>query len=38
MTLSLALADSPVGLLGWYWDVNHATSDGYAYSYDQLIT
>ncbi|PCG89421.1 Hypothetical protein PENO1_104770 [Penicillium occitanis (nom. inval.)] len=36
--LALALGDSPVGLLGWYWDVNHATSDGYTYSYDRLIT
>ena len=38
LALGAALADSPVGLLGWYWDVNHATSDGYEYSPEQLIT
>lgn len=36
--LAIALSDSPVGLLGWYWDVNYATSDGYAYSFEELIT
>ena len=38
LALSLSLADSPVGVLGWYWDINHATSDGYQYSHEQLIT
>jgi pimeloyl-ACP methyl ester carboxylesterase len=38
LALGAALADSPVGFLGWYWDVNHATSDGYKYSPGQLIT
>lgn len=38
LALSLALGDSPVGFVGWYMDVNHATSDGYQYSNDELIT
>ena len=38
LALGAALADSPVGFLGWYWDVNQATSDGYEYSPEQLVT
>ncbi|PTB34743.1 hypothetical protein M441DRAFT_154975 [Trichoderma asperellum CBS 433.97] len=38
LALSQALGDSPVGLLGWYWDVNNSTSDGFEYSFEQLIT
>jgi hypothetical protein len=38
LALAQALADSPVGFLAWYWDVNYATSGGYKYSYEQLIT
>jgi hypothetical protein len=37
LALSQALADSPVGFLGWSWDINYATSDGYAYSFEHLI-
>ncbi|KAI9151305.1 putative epoxide hydrolase [Paramyrothecium foliicola] len=36
--LSLALADSPVGLLGWCWDLSRSVSDGYAHSEEGLIT
>lgn len=36
--LALSLGDSPVGFLGWLWDVNHSTSDGYAYDFEELIT
>ena len=38
LSLSVALGDSPVGLLTWYWDVNYATSDDYTYGFEQLIT
>ncbi|KAK1623770.1 Alpha/Beta hydrolase protein [Colletotrichum phormii] len=38
LTISQALADSPVGLLGWFWDVNYATSNGYPYTKEELIT
>ncbi|KAF4783274.1 hypothetical protein HER10_EVM0008105 [Colletotrichum scovillei] len=38
LTISQALADSPVGLLGWFWDVNYATSNGYPYTEEELIT
>lgn len=38
LALSLALGDSPVGFLGWYMDVNHATSDGHVYADEELVT
>ncbi|RBR23914.1 uncharacterized protein FIESC28_03224 [Fusarium coffeatum] len=38
LALSLALTDSPVGFLGWMWDLVHAVSDGYKYTYENLIT
>lgn len=38
LALSQALADTPVGFLGWYWDINYATSDDYPYSNEELIT
>ncbi|VUC35474.1 unnamed protein product [Clonostachys rosea] len=38
LALAHAIADSPVGLLAWYWDVNYATSDGYLYSKEELVT
>ncbi|KFG84840.1 putative epoxide hydrolase [Metarhizium anisopliae] len=38
IAMSLALADSPVGFLGWYWDLSYAISDGIPHSMDELIT
>ncbi|KAM0205519.1 hypothetical protein ACHAQI_009079 [Fusarium lateritium] len=38
LALSFAFTDSPVGFLGWMWDLMHAISDGYNYSYEELIT
>ncbi|KAK1461258.1 hypothetical protein CMEL01_14894 [Colletotrichum melonis] len=38
LTVSQALADIPIGLLGWFWDVNCATSNGYPYTEKELIT
>lgn len=38
LALSLALTDSPVGFLGWVWDLVYAVSDGYKYTYEELIT
>lgn len=38
LAMSLALTDSPVGFLGWFMDLNHGTSDGYSYTFDELIT
>ncbi|KAF4957437.1 hypothetical protein FSARC_11312 [Fusarium sarcochroum] len=38
LALSLALTDSPVGFLGWVWDLIYAISDGHEYTYDELIT
>ncbi|KAH8679540.1 putative epoxide hydrolase [Tricladium varicosporioides] len=36
--LSVALTDSPVGFAGWLWDLKYGSSDGYRYTYDELIT
>lgn len=38
LTLALAMSDSPVGYAGWIWHLMHTVSDGYAYSYDEVIT
>ncbi|KID86027.1 Epoxide hydrolase [Metarhizium guizhouense ARSEF 977] len=38
IAMSLALADIPVGFLGWYWDLSYAISDGIPHSMDELIT
>lgn len=38
LALGQALGDTPVGLLGWLWDVAHAVGDGYNFGYEQLIT
>lgn len=38
LALSIALGDSPIGLLGWCWDLIHTVSDGYPYSEKELIT
>ncbi|KAH6988851.1 Alpha/Beta hydrolase protein [Ilyonectria sp. MPI-CAGE-AT-0026] len=36
--LSLAVTDSPVGFAGWLWDLRYAISNGYSYTYEELIT
>ncbi|KAH8742764.1 putative epoxide hydrolase [Diaporthe sp. PMI_573] len=36
--LAAAMTDSPVGLAAWLWDLKQGSSDGYSYSYDELIT
>ncbi|KAL6401306.1 hypothetical protein AUP68_15174 [Ilyonectria robusta] len=38
LALSQALTDSPVGFLGWCWDISYAASDGYPYTHEELIT
>lgn len=38
LTLALAMSDSPVGYAGWIWHLMHTVSDGYAYSYEEVIT
>ncbi|UPL01222.1 hypothetical protein LCI18_012156 [Fusarium solani-melongenae] len=38
LALSQALADSPVGFAAWLWDLRYAISDGYSYTYEELIT
>ncbi|KAI1040791.1 hypothetical protein LB505_012597 [Fusarium chuoi] len=38
LALSLAFTDSPVGFLGWMRDLMNTVSDGYKYSYEELIT
>ncbi|KAE8143607.1 hypothetical protein BDV38DRAFT_276690 [Aspergillus pseudotamarii] len=36
--VSLALTDSPVGFAAWLWDLKNTGSDGYPYSYEEIIT
>ncbi|CVK87867.1 related to epoxide hydrolase [Fusarium mangiferae] len=38
LALSLAFTDSPIGFLGWMWDLMNTSFDGYKYSYEELIT
>ncbi|KFA48148.1 hypothetical protein S40293_10223 [Stachybotrys chartarum IBT 40293] len=38
LALSYAMADSPVGFAAWLWDLKYAGSDGYDYSYQEIIT
>ncbi|KAI0414268.1 alpha/beta-hydrolase [Xylaria grammica] len=38
LAIAQALTDSPVGFAGWMWHLMHAISDGYDYSFDELIT
>jgi pimeloyl-ACP methyl ester carboxylesterase len=38
LSVALAMTDSPVGFLGWVWQVMNAASAGYAYSKADLIT
>ncbi|CAH0043758.1 unnamed protein product [Clonostachys solani] len=38
LTLGWAMADSPVGVTGWYWDLRQLSSAGHDYSYDEMIT
>ncbi|KAH7020682.1 Alpha/Beta hydrolase protein [Macrophomina phaseolina] len=36
--LAAILADSPVGMAAWLWDLKQGGSDGYAFTYEQIIT
>ncbi|KAM0327655.1 hypothetical protein ACHAQA_005948 [Verticillium albo-atrum] len=36
--LALPMTDSPVGYAAWLWDLKYGSSDGYDYTYDELIT
>lgn len=38
LALSWSMADSPVGFAGWLWDLKYAASDGYEYSFEEIIT
>ena len=38
LALAQGLGDSPVGLLGWHWDVSRVTSGDFEYSFERLIT
>ena len=38
LAIGQAMSDTPVGFAGWIWHLMHAVSDGYAYSFDELIT
>ncbi|KAM0350961.1 hypothetical protein ACHAPU_002739 [Fusarium lateritium] len=38
LALTYGLSDSPIGLLAYIWDLMHMISDGYKYSYEELIT
>lgn len=38
LTIAQALSDTPVGFAGWIWHLMHTVSDGYQYSFDELIT
>lgn len=38
LALSLAMADSPVGFAGWLWDLIYGFSDGYNYTFEEIIT
>ncbi len=38
MSLALAMTDSPVGFTGWVWQLLHFASDGFEYSFDEIIT
>jgi pimeloyl-ACP methyl ester carboxylesterase len=38
LQLALALTDSPVGFVGWIWQLMASISDGYMYSKEELIT
>lgn len=38
LALGQALADSPVGFAGWIWRMIYSISDGYSYTFDELIT
>jgi hypothetical protein len=38
LAIGQALTDSPVGFAGWVWHLMHGISDGYDYSFEELIT
>ena len=38
LSVALAMTDSPVGFVGWMWQLMHTFSDGYPYTAEELIT
>jgi pimeloyl-ACP methyl ester carboxylesterase len=38
LQLALALTDSPVGFAGWIWQLIASVSDGFEYTYEELVT
>ncbi|TVY39520.1 putative epoxide hydrolase [Lachnellula subtilissima] len=38
LAIGQAMSDTPVGFAGWIWVLMYAISDGYAYSFDEIIT
>lgn len=36
--LAAILADSPVGMAAWLWDLKQGSSDGHARTYEQIVT
>ena len=38
LSAAVPLSDTPVGFVGWIWQLMHMFSDGYPYTQEQLIT
>jgi pimeloyl-ACP methyl ester carboxylesterase len=38
LAVGQAFSDSPVGWAGWVWHILESVSDGYRYTYDEIIT
>ncbi|RYP31086.1 hypothetical protein DL767_005930 [Monosporascus sp. MG133] len=38
LAIGQAMTDTPVGFAGWVWHLMHPISDGYPYTYEELIT
>ncbi|KAF4952436.1 hypothetical protein FSARC_12631 [Fusarium sarcochroum] len=38
LSIGQAMADSPVGFAGWIWQLMFSVSDGYPYTFDEIIT
>ena len=38
LAIGQAMSDTPVGFAGWAWQLIHHLSDGYDYTFDELIT
>ncbi|KAJ4247455.1 hypothetical protein NW762_013130 [Fusarium torreyae] len=38
LSIGQAMADSPVGFAGWIWQLMFSVSDGYHYTFDEIIT